>query len=148
MTESGFDPGLDQAARAGVFFVTGDDLDALGVASRDAGLVVRRVDLGGCHDKATLLLRVGNALEFPGGFGRNWDALADSLRDLAWIEADGFALLFEQAGALHDADGTAFDTLLGILEQAAEDWRQRDVPFWSFLAMPLEFFDALDEGQA
>ena len=87
MTESGFELGLDQPDRCGVFFVTDDDLDALGVASRDAGLAVRRVDLGDCGDKSTLMLRMGSALEFPAGSGRNWDALSDRLRDLAWLDA-------------------------------------------------------------
>lgn len=144
MTESGFELGLDQPDRCGVFFVTDDDLDALGVASRDAGLMVRRIALDGCGDKATLLLRVGSALDFPAGSGRNWDALSDRLRDLSWIEAEGYALLFEDAGDLEDADETAFDTLLDVLEEAAAGWREREVPFWAFLAMPMAFFDELD----
>ena len=144
MTESGFELGLDQPDRCGVFFVTDDDLDALGVASRDAGLMVRRIALDGCGDKATLLLRVGSALDFPAGSGRNWDALSDRLRDLSWIEGDGYALLFESAGDLQDADEAAFDTLLDVLEETATAWRERAVPFWAFLAMPMAFFDELD----
>lgn len=144
MTESGFELGLDQPARCGVFFVTDDDLDALGVASRDAGLAVRRVDLGGCGDKATLMLRIGSALDFPSGSGRNWDALSDRLRDLSWIEAGGYALLLENAGDLPAADEAAFDTLLDVLEESAAAWRDRAVPFWAFLAMPMAFFDELD----
>ena len=144
MTESGFELGLDQPDRCGVFFVTDDDLDALGVASRDAGLAVRRVDLAGCGDKATLLLRIGSALDFPAGSGRNWDALSDRLRDLSWIEAGGYALLLENAGDLQGADQAAFDTLLDVVEQAAAAWRDRAVPFWVFLAMPMAFFDELE----
>ena len=144
MTESGFELSLDQPDRCGVFFVTDDDLDALGVASRDAGLAVRRVDLGGCGDKATLMLRIGSALDFPAGSGRNWDALSDRLRDLSWLEAGGYALLLENAGDLQDGDEAAFDTLLDVLEEAAAAWRARAIPFWAFLAMPLAFFDELD----
>ena len=144
MTESGFELGLDQPDRCGVFFVTDDDLDALGVASRDAGLAVRRVDLGDCGDKSTLMLRMGSALEFPAGSGRNWDALSDRLRDLGWLDAGGYALLLEHAGDLQDADETVFDSLLDILEETAAAWRARGVPFWVFLAMPMAFFDELD----
>jgi len=144
MTESGFELGLDQPDRCGVFFVTDDDLDALGVASRDAGLAVRRIDLGSCGDKATLMLRIGTALDFPAGSGRNWDALSDRLRDLSWLEAGGYALLLENAGGLPEADEAGFDTLLDVLEEAAAAWRDRAVPFWAFLAMPMAFFDALD----
>jgi hypothetical protein len=144
MTDSGFDLGLDDASRAGVFFVTNDDLDGLGVAARDAGLLVRRVDLGGCNGKATLLLRMASALEFPSSFGRNWDALSDSLRDLSWVPGQGYALLFERAGDLRAADEGDFDTLLDILDDAAKDWAERELPFWAFMALPDEAFDELD----
>ena len=44
MSDSGFDLGLDDPARAGVFFVTADDIATLDMATRDAGLLVH---LGG-----------------------------------------------------------------------------------------------------
>ncbi|MEU9406446.1 barstar family protein [Streptomyces sp. NPDC048281] len=39
------------------------------------------LDLDGVADKAGLMDRIAGALELPGWFGRNWDALTDSLRD-------------------------------------------------------------------
>lgn len=144
MTESGFDLGLSDPTRAGVYFVTSEDLDSLGMAARDAGLQVRRIDLAGCDDKATLLLRIASALDFPGTFGRNWDALSDNLRDLEWMPGDGYALLFDQAGELQDADEGDFDTLLDILDVASIEWTARAVPFWTFLALPQEAFDEMD----
>ncbi|MEU9342339.1 barstar family protein [Streptomyces sp. NPDC048278] len=39
------------------------------------------LDLDGVADKAGLMDRIAAALELPGWFGRNWDALTDSLRD-------------------------------------------------------------------
>ncbi|MDN0196269.1 barstar family protein [Streptomyces sp. S.PNR 29] len=39
------------------------------------------LDLDGVTDKAGLMDRCARALELPGWFGRNWDALADSLAD-------------------------------------------------------------------
>ena len=144
MSDSGFDLGLDDPAQAGVYFVTTEDLDTLDVAARDAGLVVRRIDLGGCADKATMMMRIGTALDFPSGSGRNWDALTDRLRDLSWLPADGYALLIDMAGDLRDADEGDFDTLLEILEDTASDWVARKVPFWAFLALPENAFDALE----
>ena len=146
MTDSGFDPGLADATRSGVFFVTEEDLDGLGVAARDAGLVVRRVDLKGCNGKATVLLRIATALDFPTSFGRNWDALSDSLRDLSWVPGAGYAVLFEGAGDLRAADEGDFDTLLDILDEAAQDWAQRALPFWAFLALPEAAFEELEES--
>ncbi|MFF5146824.1 barstar family protein [Streptomyces sp. NPDC013157] len=39
------------------------------------------LDLDGVADKAGLMDRIAAALDLPGWFGRNWDALTDSLRD-------------------------------------------------------------------
>ncbi|MCS0604515.1 barstar family protein [Streptomyces sp. LP11] len=39
------------------------------------------LDLGGVGDKAGLMDRVARALDLPDWFGRNWDALLDSLAD-------------------------------------------------------------------
>ncbi|MEF9881770.1 barstar family protein [Streptomyces sp. P9-A4] len=40
------------------------------------------LDLSGVTDKAALMDRCAAALALPSWFGRNWDALADSLTDL------------------------------------------------------------------
>lgn len=141
MTDSDLGPSLDDPRRAGVFFVTSEDLATVEAAADDAGLLARRIDLRGCEDKAALLLRVANALDFPAGLGRNWDALDDALRDLSWLQAPGYVLLFDQAGDLRDADETSFDTLLEILDEAAGDWGGHEVPFWAFLSLPDEEFE-------
>ena len=146
MTDSGFDLGLDDARRAGVFFVTSGDLATLDMASRDAGLLTRRIDLRDCGNKATLMLRLATALDFPPGSGRNWDAASDRLRDLSWLPAPGgYTLLFDAAQDMRNADETSFDTLLDVLDEAVADWAQRGVPFWAFLALPEhEFGDPVD----
>lgn len=141
MTDSGFELGLDDAARAGVFFVTAEDITTLDMATRDAGLLARRIDLRDCGSKSTLLLRLATALDFPAGSGRNWDATSDRLRDLSWLPAAGYALLFDAASDLRDADESSFDTLLEILDEAVSDWAQRDIPFWAFLALPEDEFE-------
>ena len=144
MTASGFDLGLSDPARSGVFFVGGGDIATLDAASRDAGLLARQVDLAGCAGKPMLLLRVATALDFPAGSGRNWDALADRLRDLSWLPAAGYALLFDGAADFRDADEASFETLLDLLDEAASDWRARGVAFWAFLALPDEDFVETD----
>lgn len=144
MSDSGFDLGLDDANRAGVFFVATGDLDTLDAAARDAGLLARRIDLLDCTNKAMLLLRFAVALDFPAGSGRNWDALSDSLRDLSWLPAPGYALLLDSASGLHRADGDDFDTLLSILDEARASWADNGVPFWVFVALDEEDFDEME----
>ncbi|MCR6627437.1 MAG: barstar family protein [Pseudoxanthomonas sp.] len=143
MSESGFDHGLADPARAGVFFVTEDDLGPLSAVGRDAGLLARRIDLSGCDTKSALLLRIATVLDFPQTSGRNWDALSDSLRDLSWLEAPGYVLLFEQAHELRDRAEADFDTLLDILDEASQSWATDEVPFWAFIALPDEDFPDL-----
>ncbi|MEV6172224.1 barstar family protein [Streptomyces sp. NPDC051954] len=49
--------------------------------------LVVTLDLDGVTDKAGLMDRCARALELPDWFGRNWDALADSLSDhTVWPE--------------------------------------------------------------
>jgi hypothetical protein len=145
MTESGFELGLDDPTRAGVFFVTGDDLNVLAAAAHDAGLLSCLVDLMGCGNKATLLLRIAVAMDFPTTSSRNWDALSDSLRDLNWMPAQGYVLLFDGAGELHHVDEEDFDTLVSILDECNRAWAERDVPFWAFLALRERDFVALED---
>lgn len=144
MSESGFNLGLDDPSQAGVYFATNDDLRTIGMAARDAGLLARSIDLRGCTTKATLLLRLSIALDVPTGGGRNWDALSDQLRDLAWLPATGYALLFDDAADLRDADEASFNTLLDILQEAATEWADREIPFWAFLALAEDEFDQPD----
>ena len=136
MSDSGFELGLDDATRAGVYFVAAEDIGTLDMAARDVGLLARRIDLRDCRSKATLLLRMAIALDFPTGGGRNWDALSDRLRDLGWLPAAGYTLLFQDAADLRDADEASFNTLLDLLDEAVHDWAQRETPFWAFLALP------------
>ncbi|KQX60906.1 MULTISPECIES: barstar family protein [unclassified Streptomyces] len=47
------------------------------------------LDLDGVTDKDALMNRCADALGLPDWFGRNWDALADSLTDLQAPPGDG-----------------------------------------------------------
>ncbi|WP_225101256.1 barstar family protein [Streptomyces sp. CoH27] len=52
-----------------------------------AGHHMVTLDLHGVTDKAGLMDRIARALALPDWFGRNWDALADSLSDhTVWPE--------------------------------------------------------------
>jgi hypothetical protein len=126
---------LADAAQSGVFFVGDADLLLLEGGAREHGLAVHRIDLSGCADKAGLTRRLADALAFPASFGHNWDALADSLGDLSWLPAPGHVLLIDRAGDLRDADETAFDTLLDILDQALSAWAAQHTPFFVFLTL-------------
>jgi len=84
------------------------------------------------------------SLELPASFGDNWDALADCLRDLRWMPAWGYVLLFEHADELRSAAEADFDILLGILDDAATFSGEHEVPWFAFLALP---DDAVERSQ-
>jgi RNAse (barnase) inhibitor barstar len=127
---------LTQADDGGVYFVDAADLDALATAAEEGHLYVCRADLAGCHDKGELLRRLATALKLPSGFGQNWDALLDSLRDLGWLHAAGHALLFDHANDLRQAALKDFNTLLSILHESANFAISQHRPFFAFLSLP------------
>jgi RNAse (barnase) inhibitor barstar len=109
---------------------------AICVLARSLGFACARVDLAACGDKSDFLARIAAALDFPGWFGHNWDALFDCLTDLGWHPAPGYVLVLEQAGRFREIAPEAFDTALAILEDAAAAWRSRGVPFRAFVSAP------------
>jgi RNAse (barnase) inhibitor barstar len=127
---------LTQANDGGVYFVDAADFDALVAAALQGKLYVCRADLAGCHDKSELLRRLAAALKLPAGFGHNWDALVDSLRDLGWLQGIGHALLLDHASDLREAAAKDFDTLLAILHEAASFAIGQNRPFFAFLSLP------------
>lgn len=135
---------LNDAASNGVFFVTQDDIAALDRSAQSTSLRTLPIDLHACTDKASLLRHLDDALHFPAGFGGNWDALSDSLRDLSWLHAKGYLLLIMHAETLRDADEAEFDIFTDILDEAAESWRTAGVPFFACIALPESAADEAD----
>jgi RNAse (barnase) inhibitor barstar len=136
MNHDPFELGLHDLNNAGVYAIGNGDVGPLSAAMRDAGLRVLQVDLDGCHDKRTLLKRLGTQLDFPSTFGGNWDALQDCLGDLQWLQSPGgYAVFLSDADALRNDAGADFDTLLDVLDEASKAWAKDDVPFWAFVAL-------------
>lgn len=141
MNAHGFDLDLTRPSQSGVYFVGVNDLDRLARAASRDELHVCRTDLAGCRDKDELLRRLAGSLRLPATFGHNWDALADCLRDLGWMPAWGYVLLFEHADELRQADSAAYNIMLGILDDAATFGSEHDMPWFAFLALPDSAFD-------
>ncbi|SJZ98409.1 barstar family protein [Novilysobacter spongiicola] len=129
--------------QSGAYFVDERDTRPMVEAGAALNLAVARIDLEGVTDKAEALRHIGKALRFPDWFGGNWDALADSLGDMSWWHAPGYLLLLEHAGQWREADQAAFDTLLAIFNEAAEEWRGQNVPFWALVPLPEETLEML-----
>lgn len=109
------------------------DAATLGAAAGKAGWLFRSIDLGDSPDVEAALAALGAALEFPSWYGDNLDALHDCLTDLTWLDAAGYVFLITGGEALRRQAPERFATLVEVLRTAAEDWRNREVPFWVFV---------------
>ena len=81
-------------------------------------------------DREALLDALAGALVFPEWFGHNWDALADCLGDLSWLEAPGYLLVVEDARQFHGQSPATWNIAAEILAQACADWQSRNKAFW------------------
>lgn len=88
--------------------------------------VVRFVAEVGGLGKAGYLAALAAAVGAPEYFGGNWDALADGLQDLSWVEAPAYALVLHGVPALTEEErGIAAD----ILSDTADFWAARGKSF-------------------
>ncbi len=79
--------------------------------------------------KAGLLAACAVAMSFPRTFGGNWDALADSLRDLSWAPAArGYIVLYDHVDRLANAQPQDLAMALDIFREASAFWRGTPTP--------------------
>lgn len=126
---------LADATKCGVFQLNGNARQCA-MAAADAGLVVWRIDIGHAHNKSDFLDSLSKVLDFPKTFGKNWDAFADCLRDLSWVEGDGYVIVLEKSKQFCAAHRHEFDEAIGILGEAAEFWKTEGKPFWALVSGP------------
>jgi len=87
--------------------------------------VWRALDLSTARDKADLLRGLARALDFASDFGHNWDALADALQDLSWLQSSRIALELTGGEAFQRNAPEAWRTALEIFRDAATYWSSR-----------------------
>ncbi len=92
---------------------------------RRAGLRWVVVDLRRARGKHALLSACARGFVFPASFGGNWDALADCLQDLSWLEGPGTVALLRGAADFAVAAPDEHAMLLEILAASAEYWQPR-----------------------
>lgn len=118
---------LDQA---NVYVTDDDTARALFHAGPSAGFNVYRIDLSQARTEQELLRILGKALHFPDWYGGNWDALADSLADMSWNEADGYLIIFQRSEVLRKNFPDAHATFVKLLQETVKSWQTQNVAFW------------------
>lgn len=115
---------LRDPARSGVYRAS--VAQAIEEAARGSALDVVAIDAA-----TNVLEAMARALDFPDWFGANWDALEDSLSDLAWRKGEGHVLLLRSYPA-----GDELGVLIDVLRTAAEYWAGRHKPFFAVFIDP------------
>ncbi|MEN9489929.1 MAG: hypothetical protein RJA63_378 [Pseudomonadota bacterium] len=116
--------------RAGIYVADDDTARAMFQAGPAAGFNVYRIDLSQAHSAQELHRIFGKALHFPEWHGNNWDALADSLTDMSWNEADGYLLILQRSEVLAKNSPDDHETLLQVLADTVAAWREQGLAFW------------------
>lgn len=106
-------------------YLAPEDVDALRVEAKRAGIAWFDVNLARVESKREFLTACAKALRFPEGFGRNWDALADCLKDLY---ADTL-VSFRNGDAFSEGAPDDYATALEIFQDAATYWKERGSVF-------------------
>jgi RNAse (barnase) inhibitor barstar len=126
---------LSACADAGLYRLPEGAQATLQTSSENLGFSFSRVDLAACTDKDALLQRIAASLAFPDWFGHNWDALADCLADLSWLEGRGHVILLENVEDAHRAAQDQLETALQIFDEAAQRQRELGTALWVFVDM-------------
>jgi hypothetical protein len=100
-------------------------LDELRRVAASRGIAWCDLDLANIFAKKTFLERCESALNFPAGFGRNWDALADCLEDLSWQPQRGIVVYWHGGGDFAQRAHDDMFTALEIFGAAATYWQER-----------------------
>jgi RNAse (barnase) inhibitor barstar len=84
--------------------------------------------------KQQVLANIAQAFHFPKHFGKNFDALADCLTDMAHKSGPqpGFIVVIEQLPNTPKFDKEARETLLDVFRDSADFWADKKVAFRVF----------------
>jgi RNAse (barnase) inhibitor barstar len=114
---------LFESNRGGVWFLASHvEPKAIQKLAKARGFAFVHIDGKNITGKDQLMNHVATALRLPKTFGRNWDALEESLVDLEWVDDDGFVIYYDHIDGLL-AHPDQFETLVEILRDAVESWK-------------------------
>ncbi len=107
-----------RAGHAGIYAAPGV-LGPLREAAKRAGMAWCDLDLAGAGDRGEFLTRCAEVFALPAHFGRNWDALRDSLIDFAAQQRPGTVVHWRRGAELARRSPESMVTALEIFQEAA-----------------------------
>ncbi len=120
MTVSKYDK-IIHSGRAGIFAAP-RVIGPLRAAAKGNGVAWLDLDLAGARDRDVFLRRCAGIFEFPGYFGRNWDALHECLLEAAGSGTPGAVVHWRRGAELARRAPDAVGTALEIFSEAAMYW--------------------------
>jgi len=138
-----------EARKGGVWFVPGIDKRTVQSAAKKEEFTFFHIDGKSIERKEQLMNHVATALRLPKSFGQNWDALEEALVDLEG-DADGHVILYDHIDGLLNTHPDQFETLVEILRDAVDSWKEDGTPMVVLLAgaKPPKGVAKLKESQA
>ena len=109
--------------------LTAQDVSDAALRLSAEGIAARILDGSALNTKAALLDAIAAAFQFPGYFGRNWDALIDCWSDMSWLPARGYVCFIEKADVLERTQQELLDELRKIAGFVSERWKNEDPSF-------------------
>ena len=109
-------------------------VDELLQAAADAGQHFLYASLTAAQSKQEVLETIAEAFLFPAQFGKNFDALFDSMTDVVAKAGTqpGFVVVLDQIPDNPRFDREAREQLLDVFREAADFWGERKIPFRCF----------------
>lgn len=95
-------------------------------------------NLSQAQSKQDVLDTIAQQFTFPTHFGKNFDALYDSMTDPLHKSGPqpGFVVVLEQIPAHAKFDKEAREQLLDVFRETADYWGDRKIPFRCFYSFP------------
>jgi hypothetical protein len=123
------DPGVQLASvPSGVYRIPAAvPIPAIRSAAERGGFRMVEIDGAAVADKIGFLAALGQALSFPAYSAANWDACEESLRDLTWLPAKGYVVVYDDPRPFVRGDPEEWAIARDVLGAAAAFWGDRGV---------------------
>ena len=112
-----------------VHFASTNSVRLLPSGSSIGGTYFAQLDASEAADKTQFLSLIRVALSCPGYVALNWDAIAEAVGDLEWLQNTGFVIVVFNARDLWCRMPKEAGTLVEVALSAAELWSRSQIPF-------------------
>ncbi|MEW6497550.1 MAG: barstar family protein [Cyanobacteriota bacterium] len=129
----------------GLYRVTTEvNIDELSSLCQEYGFQFFYINGKNVTSKSEFFQNCAETMNFPDYFGYNWDAFADCMNDLSWLSANGYILLYTQPENFANNDPSEWSTVLLVLQEAVESWRETETPMYILIRTDSLALDELE----